>query len=473
MQEAGTTRGRLGNARGARLIAVMLVCALLAAGCGARWSTAQSAAIHRDARQTGGSTGSAASSAVDPAAVDQGAAAVDPQQVATEAASSAGPQSAAGSPAATARRPCAAPSDAPGVSPTEITLASISTLSGPIPGLGTSSLDAVRAYVAYRNSTGGVCGRRLTLKSTDDGADNGRYRAALDELSAHALGVMGGLATGDAGGIDVAEATKVPIVSTPISTAFQKVSTVFGMNPPFANVNAVIGKYKYLYDQGVRKAALVYIAADQTRQEVQDKQKPQVLAAGIQVVHEQEVPLSTLSFDSAARAVANSGADYLLFVSDSSQSASMAKSMYDTGYKLKFAEYLTAYGTNFIQLAGPGAEGSTSWIRTLPNEEPGTSAEQNALLSWMARTAPADKVDTFAADSWAASKAFVDALDALPGPISRPALLAQLRSVTSYDAGGLMGPIKLGPKLNNGCVIGMKVVSGKWTRIAPARGFLC
>jgi ABC-type branched-subunit amino acid transport system substrate-binding protein len=292
-------------------------------------------------------------------------------------------------------------------------------------------------------------------------------------MSSQVVGLIGGVGGGDAGGADVVEAKKLPVVNTPISEVFQDVSTVFDINPPFADVHQPIAKYKYLYDQGVRKAALVYIAADQTRSEVRDKQKPQMVASGIQIVREQELPLSTLSFDSAARGVANSGADYLLFVSDPSQSASMAKSMRDTGYKLKSEEYLTAYGSKFIDLAGAAADGTTSWTRTLPNEEPNTTPEQTAFLTWMKRTAPNEVADTFAADSWSASKAMVDALEALPGAISRAALVTQLRSVQSYDAGGLLGPIKLGPKLNNGCFIAMKVVGGKWQRLAPARGFLC
>ena len=62
---------------------------------------------------------------------------------------------------------------------------------------------------------------------------------------------------------------------------------------------------------------------------------------------------------------------------------------------------------------------------------------------------------------------------ALPGPITREALIAQLAKVGTYDAGGLYGPIELGAELTNGCQVAMKVVSGKWKRLTPAKGFLC
>jgi ABC-type branched-subunit amino acid transport system substrate-binding protein len=318
-----------------------------------------------------------------------------------------------------------------------------------------------------------VCGRQLALRTADDGTDNGRHRAAVTELGPQVVGLAGGLGGGDAGSADVVEQLQLPVVSTAISEAFQNASTVFDINPPFADVHAPIGKFRHLYDAGVRTAAIVYLGVDQTRSEILGKQKPQMEAVGIQVVSEQELPLSTLSYDSAARAVANSGADYLLFLADATASAAMAQSMADTGYELMFAEYVTAYGDPFLDIAGPAAEGAVSWIRTLPNEEAGSNAEQSAFLEWMAQVAPDAPVDTFAADAWAGAKALVDALEALPGPITREAVLAQLRSMDAYDAGGLLGTIQLGPKLANGCMIAMIVEGGAWRRLAPDQGFLC
>jgi len=359
------------------------------------------------------------------------------------------------------------------VTDSEITIGTISTESGPVPGLGTSALAGAQAYIAYRNSTGGVCGRQLALRTADDGSDNGRHRAAVNDMSSQVIGIAGGLGGGDAGSADLVESLQMPVVVTAISEGYQNASTVFDINPPFADVHRPIGKFTYLYEQGVRTAALVYPAVDQTRSEILGKQRPQMEAAGIQVVLQHEYPLSTLSFDSAARAVANSGADYMLFLSDAGQSASMARSMADTGYELDFEEYVTAYGSNFVDLAGDAAEGAISWTRTLPNEEAGANAEQQAFLDWMDQAAPGVVRDTFAADSWSGVKAMVDALAALPGPITRDGLLAQLRTMSPYDAGGFLGPIQLGAKLNNGCLIGMIVEGGAWRRVAPNEGFLC
>ncbi|HEU5083687.1 MAG TPA: ABC transporter substrate-binding protein, partial [Acidimicrobiales bacterium] len=125
-----------------------------------------------------------------------------------------------GAPAAEGAKPCAAPSDAPGVTDTTITLGSISTLSGAVPGLGASSEGAARAYVAYRNATGGVCGRELVLKTADDGMDNARHRSIVTEMNEQVLGLVGGLAGGDAGSAGTVDELGMPVVNVAISKPF-------------------------------------------------------------------------------------------------------------------------------------------------------------------------------------------------------------------------------------------------------------
>ena len=103
-------------------------------------------------------------------------------------------------------------------------------------------------------------------------------------------------------------------------------------------------------------------------------------ASGIKIVNRQVLPVTTLSFDSAARAVANSGADYLFFLAADTHDAAMARSMDGTGYHLKFQEYLTGYGSNYLDIAGTAVEGTTSWIRALPAED-GPSSIRSSLRS--------------------------------------------------------------------------------------------
>lgn len=449
--------------------------ATLAAACGARWTDeqleAQDARPEAAAEATASRPGTIVEGSVDEAATGTTAAGTSGRPAAQQTAGGEGGPD--GAPAAGGQRPCRAPSDAPGVSDEEIAVGSISSLSGPVPGLGASSAAAARAYVEHKNANGGVCGRRLVLLEADDGTDVGRYRATVTSLSTKVLGIVGGFALGDVGGAEVVRQAGLPMVNVPSGDTMSAVPSAFDINPPFERLDVAIGKYRFLREQGASTAALVYLAVDQSRAEA-NTQRRLMEAAGFRIADVRELPISTLSFDSAARGVANSGADYLFFIGDANSNVSMARAMADTGYRLRFAEYFTfAYGTDFIGAAGAASEGATTWLRTIPNEEASGNEEMATFLEWMDQSASDAVRDVFSADSWAGAKAFFDALEALPGPITRAGLVAQLRSVDSYDAAGMLGPIRLGAELSNACVIGMRVESGQWRRMAPTSGFLC
>jgi ABC-type branched-subunit amino acid transport system substrate-binding protein len=465
------------------LAALACTMALVATGCGARWSGTQRASVL--GRYRGGSLAAGAADA-GPAGQSGDAATVAGSSGAggTQASgSSAGARGAAASAgkgtsaagAASSSAPCGAPSTAPGVTASTITVGSIGTLTGPVPGLGAGAQAAIRAYAAYVNANGGVCGRKVVVKTADDAYDNAQGRSAFQQMEPQVLGIVGGLSSSDPGYADLLTADKVPGVTEATSDQFQAAPTEFDVNPPYANVHAASAKYKWMVSQGVQKAALVWFSNAQSRENMLDIEKPLMEAAGVQVVSQQELPLSTLSFDPAARAVANSGAQYVYFLGAGNLNSSFARSMANTGYKLKFEEFVSAYDSDFVSEVGPAAdeEPVVNWIRFLPDEERASNPMADQYLRWMAQTAPGTPHDIFAADSWASGVAFFDAVQNLKGPITRDALIAQLKTVNHFDAHGFFGDINLGGKLTNGCFIAVKVVNGKWQRLTPDHGFLC
>lgn len=458
------------------LLALMLVATT---ACGSRWTDEQRAAIKaRNARSlTVGSSDADSGSSGTGGDVTAGDALAGDGSSAGSNGPSTGVGSATGSGSKATNqsgtKPCAAASSAPGVTDKTITVGSINSLSGPVPGISASAAAAARAYVAYRNAAGGVCGRQIVLKQADDGTDNSQYRTIISELGPKILGLTGGFALGDNGGADLVEAQKLPGVTAPSADRASAVSTVIDINPPYKNINASTKKYEWIKAQGGTKASVVYLDTDQSRIEA-NNHIALMKAAGINVVQVQALPLSTLSYDSAARSVVNSGADYMWFTAPTDANVSMANSLRDAGAKLKVAEYfIFAYGTNFAEQAGAAADGAYTFIRWTPNEEAAGIPELKRFVEWMDRVAAGEPKDSFAADIWAASKAFFDAIEAEPGPISRESLVTTLKSVKSYDADGMYGPIEFGAEKSNSCVVAMKLTGGKWKRAAPVSGFLC
>lgn len=465
-------------------VALLALCGLTVAACGARWSDAQKTELlarGERGERPGAVSDDASSSrpAVDAAAGAEVKPSNGPTVPTTSGGSAGSPGAAAaagGEPSTGAAGegalPCAAPSTEKGVTDSTIAVGEISSLSGPVPGLGASAAAATRAYVAYLNANGGVCGRQIELKEADDGTDIARYRSALRELEPQVLGITGGFAVGDIGAEDTINSLKIPIVNTPTGRTGE-LRWVFDINPDFPRPDMEIGKYRYLYEQGARKVALAYIAVDNSRLET-NIQRGLMEAAGLEIVDVNELPLATLSYDSAARRAANSGANYLWFISDASGQASMARAVADTGFDWKFKEFsYTSYGTTFLELAGSSAEGVTSWLRSLPTEEAGTNEAMARYVEWMSRVAPGADMDLFSIDSYVSTVAFFDALQALPGPITREAVVQELETFEDFDAGGMFAPITLGQDLSKGCFMAMIVRDGKWERLTPASGFLC
>ena len=78
-----------------------------------------------------------------------------------------------------------------GVTPTQITIGNIVTLTGPIPGLFSGGQAATDAYFQYINSKGGVFGRKLVLKTGDDGLTCNGYQTQLQTLGSSVFAFVG------------------------------------------------------------------------------------------------------------------------------------------------------------------------------------------------------------------------------------------------------------------------------------------
>jgi ABC-type branched-subunit amino acid transport system substrate-binding protein len=185
----------------------LLVCLLLVAACGARLTDEQYAAATSGGSggsSSGASTGSgsgAAASGSTGATTPGAATAGSGGTAATEGSAGTGGGAATdGGSGDGATATCAPqPSTEVGVSDSEIRLGNVSTISGPIAGFGTTGVNGVRAYLAYINSLGGVCGRQLVLETADDRLDVAANRSGVSQLSGEVFGFVGGTTVVDAG----------------------------------------------------------------------------------------------------------------------------------------------------------------------------------------------------------------------------------------------------------------------------------
>jgi branched-chain amino acid transport system substrate-binding protein len=365
---------------------------------------------------------------------------------------------------------CAAPSHEVGVSDTAITLGGVNQLSGPVPGLAETAVKGAQAYINMVNANGGVCGRQVKLIVADDRSEAGQNAAQHEQLKSRVLGFAGEFSALDGGGATVLKGTNIPTVSVDTDPAW---SGVTGHYSPTSFANAVTPqRYRYMASRGAKTAALVVVAVSAARSNADFEQK-NFEAAGIRVVLRQEVSVTEFSFAAAARAVANSKADVMLFLHTADASAAMARELQKVPYLPKFPYYIVAYGSSFLETAGTAAEGAATPLTFAPFEDRASNPSVNDLLTWFERTGPGLKPDRFAVDAWAGTRLLLEAVASVPGAITREAVLARLAATHRWDAGGLETPSDVGARKPTGCYVVVRVRSGRWVREQPASGFAC
>jgi ABC-type branched-subunit amino acid transport system substrate-binding protein len=465
------------------IVPVLLAIALLGAGCGARLTDEElaTAAASGSAATGGAATGTGSGST----ATGDGAAAGSTGGAATGGGTATGGTGTGATPGSEgtvaeggggAAAECVPqPTDAVGVTDTEIRIGNISTLSGAIAGFGQTGQNAVKAYVAYVNSSGGVCGRQLTLVTADDRLDAGTNRSETRRLLSEVFGFVGGTTVVDDGGAQELVATPdVPDVALTIGSARARLPNNFSPNPisPDQPGNGAIAPLGYFAGQGVTSAAIVWPAQADARARGQAYQYD-LQQAGINTIQTIEVAITETNYVRVAQEIANAGSQLVLTTLEVSGMARLAQAFEQINYQPQVPFYgAQAYGGKFVELAGPAAEGTTLAVTFSIFEDAGQVPAMATFLEWYQRIAPGSLPDFFSIMAWAAADMFTRALREAGGAPTRAAVVERLATQNAYTGDGFMAPRNPPAKVLGDCFVVITVEGGAWRRVEPASGFL-
>jgi ABC-type branched-subunit amino acid transport system substrate-binding protein len=363
----------------------------------------------------------------------------------------------------------------PGITDSEITIGNSSDISGPVPGLFESSQDAVKAYVAYFNSTSDICGRKLTLVTydsrTDAGADQQNYAKGCDEVFA----MVGSMSAFDSGGAATAQSCGLPdIRSAAVTKDRNACSTCF----PAQSVNTgewenAPGEFiKKNYPDAAAHMGLFYVnagaAAENGPVEVNAMTKQ-----GLHFDVVQGIDVSEFNYAPYAQQLKDKGVKAVLWVGPYQYSVRLAQAFQQVGYKPDL--YLrdpTDYIPDFVSSGGSAVDGTVVFLNFVPFEEAGSNDEMQLYLSWLQQVSPGADPSFFGVFSWSAARLFAEKAAALGGSLSRSTLVDALKKTDSWTANGMTAPQHVGSKRTGDCWRFIQLEGGAWKPVGGTK-YLC
>jgi hypothetical protein len=222
---------------GARLTPQQLA-ALNASGGGGSDQGSTSATAAGAATSTGSGAAPQASSAGAPAGSSGGSGANTTHQTASNSATSTIPG------LTVASSVCSGPVDAPGINSSQVDLGTVTTVTGPVPGIFEDAVYGVDAFAAYINSQGGICGRKVVFDVADDDLNASQNQTATASLANSVFAFVGSFSGVDQGGATVIQQDNIPYVAEAISSQAEDIPQNFSPTPVPCGYN--LAPFQYL-----------------------------------------------------------------------------------------------------------------------------------------------------------------------------------------------------------------------------------
>jgi ABC-type branched-subunit amino acid transport system substrate-binding protein len=481
----GSRRRRTGS-----ILVVLLAVTLVSTACGARLTAAQLAAANasNNGSGSGGSgTGSGAKSGTGTTTTVAGAAgtAGSAGSAATAGGSTGGGSATGGGApsggvavAAGPVCPNGAAGSGPGVSASTITIGNVSTVTGPVPGLFTSARLGTQAFVAYQNSIGGVCGRKLALSSADDDLQEAQNSTAVQSLAPQVLAFVGSFSVADDGGAPAMASANVPDIGEALTPARFNLPQNFSPQPqPNGFITGPFQYFAQKFGPNVTQHMAI-LAEDQGTAQAQGiAQQKAMESVGYKFVFSStSISPTTSDFGAIIASMKAAGVQGLIFEATAAIYGAMASQMYTAGYTIPFADWgAPAYDPQFVTTGGPGANGAIleQSLAMYEGQDAAAIPEVALFDKWYASVSGGQSPTIYAAYGWLSGMMFVQAINAGGAP-TRAALFNGLKTITNFNGAGMVAPVNPAGKTPPNCFIIIDVTNGKFVRDSSTpSGFTC
>jgi ABC-type branched-subunit amino acid transport system substrate-binding protein len=369
-----------------------------------------------------------------------------------------------------------------GVTPTQITVGNVATLTGPIPGLFQGSPYAVDAYFNYINSQGGVNGRKIKLDAQDSAFNSSTMTNLTEGMAKNDFALVGGFSLLDQAQVPVINQTGVPDIAYPLSIQLSNNPHVYSPSPATSNAwpEGALKWFKSKYPQAVKHVGILYGTDTPSEIAIQNNVNATLKALGYNITYTHGITATTTSFLPDVLKMKSEGVQ-MLYESElpTQQASTLAKELQQENLKVINVE-IAAYAANLPELAGSAGQGMYfAEPYSLYQGEDASTTPSVALFDKLVK-----KVDPGVFSStepvsalygWGAAQLFTQALKAAGQNPTRASLTAALNNVTNFSANELIAPGNPAKNIPPSCWLLAQLNNGKIQRISPSpkSGYVC
>jgi ABC-type branched-subunit amino acid transport system substrate-binding protein len=362
-----------------------------------------------------------------------------------------------------------------GVTAGEITIANISDISGPVPGLFQAAQQGTKAFVEYFNATqGAICGRKLKLVSFDSRTDSGGDQQATSQACDQAFALVGSMSGFDQGGGPAAAACGIPdLRASTVTVQRQRTPVSFGVASNVVNLvsSAYPDLIKSSFPNAANAASFLYLNVDASSQNARSMQKA-AEQRGTKFVYTQAIDIADVNYAPYVAKLKETGAKIVYWMGSAQYAVRLQQAMRQQGYTPEaFITDPSAYDAQYVRQGGAAVDGTVVYTNGGLFEE--NNPQVVLYKQWLGRVAPGASPSYFGMFAWAAARLFVQMAAKVGPQLTRKAMLDQVRGVHDFTAEGMVAPQDVGGKRTSACMSLVRLKGGTWSRLAPASGYSC
>ena len=357
-----------------------------------------------------------------------------------------------------------------------IKIGAIVSQTGTYAGLGTPEAKVLDMEAKRINDAGGINGKKVEVIIADDGTDEAKAVAAASKLidQDKVIAIIGATGTGQTmavrGDVDKAAIPQVSMAGGSAITASPLDPLVF--QTPWSNKLVIPYELTYMKKHGVKKLAVISDTGGFGKDGLAVLQA-EAPKAGVEVVSSQTFNVGDTDFSAQLTKIKGANPDAILVISSGKEAAAAVQQAKQLGLKTQL------YGTHgnarmeFIQGAGPAAEGFIfpAGKILLPESYGAGTEAYKVATDFVTRYGAAnngEKPSTFAGHAYDAINLIAEAAKRVQGQLTPAALRDEIEKTTGFV--GIGGTFNFTPTDHNGLTAAdlnmYQVKNGTWV-IAP------